>query len=170
MENAKLIFALATLSYFALTTNQNSLSQQEAVTNMEAQISAIGYGQQLIEQISTESFDEATTNQQVVSSTLQLTNSLSFGLDGSESSPDDVDDYDGMVYDIDTPRIDGFKAAVNVSYINPSTSQVTSTKTYIKQVEVVIWNSSFMSDSIKIYNWETYHNDVAAEEIFCKPY
>lgn len=170
MENAKLIFALATLSYFALTTNQNSLSQQEAVTSMEAQIAAIGYAQQLIEQISTESFDEATTNGSTVSNTSQLTTSLSFGLDGSESSPDDVDDYNGMVYDIDTPRIDGFKAAVNVSYINPGTSQVTSTKTYIKQVEVVIWNNSFMSDSIRIYNWETYHNDVEAKEIFCKPY
>ncbi len=170
MENVKLLFALASLSYFALMTNQNSLSQKDVVTNMEAQISAIGYAQQLIEQISTKSFDEATTDHQVVSSTSQLTTSLSFGLDGSESTPDDVDDYNGMIFDISTPRIEGFKAAVNVSYINPSTSQVTATKTYIKQVEIVIWNSSFMSDSIKIYNWETYHNDVAAEEIYCKPY
>ncbi len=158
MERILFILAILTFSMISLSTNNDILDRQVLVFQSEAIINAVGVAEQILEEISLESFDEETTNSQRVSSAGDLTSVLSLGSDGLEPSDDDIDDYDGRVISFDAGRIPGFQAIIDVAYAdtsNPSLDAISPT--YAKRVRISITNPDFMTDSLRIERLFTYY-------------
>lgn len=137
---------------FVLSTNNIILNQTDVAVSSEFQISAIGFGQSLIEEAKMKKFDEAE-----VSGTITTVNNLtavnSLGRDANETyvAPDssytgnfaslrnfdDFDDYNNYRRIVSSPRAENFAVSSTVSYVSETwpDSSVAS-RTFAKNSEL----------------------------------
>ena len=159
-HNILMIGAFLILSTITLSINNLILTTKKTIIGSEVQITGIGLGQALMDEITSRDFDENTTGDNQVHSASQLTASSSFGTEGSESPYDDVDDYHNYTTTINTPRIDGYEISVQVYYANETNpKENSSSQTYLKRVEITVKNQKYMGnpDSFSISSIVAYY-------------
>ncbi len=148
---------------FVLSTNNIILNQTDVAVSSEFQISAIGFGQSLIEEAKMKKFDEAE-----ITGTIQTVNNLtasgSLGRETGETytSPDssytgnfaslrnfdDFDDYNNYRRIVSSPRAENFTVSSTVTYVSETwpDSNVT-TRTFAKKIRVTV-TSPYLQRSI----------------------
>ncbi len=148
---------------FVLSTNNIILNQTDVAVSSEFQISAIGFGQSLIEEAKMKKFDEAEVSG-TVSTVSNLTLSNSLGRETGETyvAPDssytgnfaslrnfdDFDDYNNYRRIVSSPRADRFTISSTVSYVSETwpDSNVT-TRTFAKKMTVTV-SSPYLQNNV----------------------
>jgi len=148
---------------FVLSTNNIILNQTDVAVSSEFQISAIGFGQSLIEEAKMKKFDEAEVSG-TISTVNNLTVSGSLGRETGETytSPDssytgnfaslrnfdDFDDYNNYRRIVSSPRAENFAVSSTVSYVSETwpDSSVAS-RTFAKKLRVTV-SSPYMTNNV----------------------
>ena len=161
IESLKVVAAITLFSLVGLTTNRVMLSQGDTSRDGSAKIFAAGYAQQVLDEITTHDFDEATVGT-TVDTTTDLTLPASFGLDTGESSvadADDIDDYHNYQDTFTSDVMDSFRLRVDVRYMNGAdlTPLSGSNRSWLKEIRVTAWNNLYIVDSVRITYLSTYY-------------
>lgn len=148
------------LSTFVLYANGLMSDNVKVAGDNEYMITAISLAQSLIDEAKSKAFDEKAIAGSITS-TDSLTNPESFGRDGagefvilpdtvrndlvtSFARFDDIDDYDGYIRIVNTPRAEGYQVRAAVTYASetsPDSSK--STKTFCKRLTVTVTSPYF---------------------------
>ncbi len=148
--------ALVIFSMLALSMNSSILTSTETSIETESIRTATDIAQSMTAEITSKSFDHATTNG-TVDDIMDFTAPDLLGPE-SESYPNynDVDDFDGFSKTVTTPRLGDFTINVQVKYVprnNPD--QVVYYRTKMKRIRVVVDGSS-LENPITVYSWKCY--------------
>ena len=149
--------AIVLLAALVLNVNRSLLKSTDQTIQAEAIIAGTSVAQQVIDIISSKAFDEATIDT-VIESENDFTSPAYLGPDGSEvaSNYDDIDDYDGFVGVINTPRMGPDTARVTVRYVNPTSPGSTSNvRTRMKRIDVRVI-SPYLPDTLKMFYYSSY--------------
>lgn len=152
-----ILFASMTLSI-----NNNLNDYQSEMLQREVQITGMGYAQELIEQISQQPFDEKILLLNgLLGNLTDLTPLDELGPDVGESALgiiDDLDDFHGLVFQKDSPRIDGFELKVKVSYADTSNPAIDAlTPTALKRIHITMKNPNYLEDSLEVSTIVSYY-------------
>ena len=146
------IFSLAFLTFLIVRFYSTASLSFDTASNSQAIISATGYAQSLVEEISLRKFDEQTVSTEVDTSA-SLTNASSLGTDAGEYSVNQFDDIDDFKYYTRVDSSNGmgvFTTKVNVYYVSQSNlTDSTTTKSFLKKISVVTTNK-FLFGSVKL--------------------
>jgi hypothetical protein len=159
------------LSTFVLYANGLLFDNSKIAADNEFVITAISIGQSVIDEAKTKAFDEQTVAGTVTLRT-DLTSSYSLGTDGGEavSNPDtasesgsasfsrfdDVDDYNGYIRLVNTPRAEKYRVLAAVSYASetyPDSSKLA--QTFCKRITVTV-TSPFFAQPVTLFYAFTY--------------
>ena len=140
--------AIILIGQLILSGNESMSIGQGIVTESEAIAAATGIGQSMLERITCKSYDDS------ISAYMSPDRSSfkSVGRDGTEiagrdTSFDDIDDYNGYVDTVYTPRFGKFVVSCNVYFVNESAPyDSTISKTYSKRIDIRV-NNSYMVDT-----------------------
>jgi hypothetical protein len=166
MGNAFLLTlgALIILSLFTLTANGLINDNMTAAEQNEYYLTALSLGQSLIHEAKTKSFDQVTDTSAVLSP-LSLTPVSLLGPESGEfiALPDsgglatgyhsstaynDVDDYNGYVRIVNTPRAEGYRVTSYVQYASPTwPDSASGVATFCKEMTVTI-TSPYLSQPV----------------------
>ncbi len=156
------------LSTFILYANGLMFDNVEISSDNEYIITAIALGQSVIDEAKTKAFDENTVSK-TVTSPAGLTAVNALGRDGSGeavSNPDtvqedgaaaftkfdDIDDYNGYVRWVNTPRAENYSVQAAVTYASetyPDSSK--SIQTFCKKMTVTVTSPFFPQPVILTY-------------------
>lgn len=159
-QSMMVIVAMMLLGTFSLTINSTLVLSSSTGLEMEASLDALSYGHSLVDEILQRDFDEVTIGTRIfntadLSTTLGRESGEVFTLPDSSGSDvfqsrtmyDDVDDYNGYRRIIRNPRLDDFTLTVQVHYASEdSPFSVTGSKTFCKQVQVIVTNPYMPKD------------------------
>ena len=138
------IGALMLLSGVMLSLNNAVLTRDVIQYESEATLTATSLAQSLLEEARTRSFDEQTVPPKTVETPSSLTSAGNLGAETGEvitEDFDDVDDYNGFVRIVTTPRFGDYEQRVGVYYVRNGSLQTPLTyQTYLKRVDVTVWN------------------------------
>lgn len=149
--------AFAMLSILSLNMNRMMFSSMVLGLEMEATINVISYGQSMLDEILSKSFDEnAVDGIERLYSPSEATPEAAFGPDGpaevitgidslnlSQTTFDDVDDYHLYRRKVWDPRLGWSFIVDSVYYVQEENPDIrSSTQTFYKVVTVTIWNAS----------------------------
>ncbi len=148
--------ALVLLGTTVLTVNRSFTQQGVILEQTEVGVYAVSLATSMIEEASGMSFDQATDNSSVTTTTA-LTSPSSLGPEtGETTSPpssanfNDFDDYNNLKMGVKIAGVDSFTVASQVYYINPSTPDVqSSTATFFKRIDVRVYGTT-TADTIKM--------------------
>lgn len=149
--------AVVLLAALVLNVNRSLLKSTDQTIEAEAIIAATSVAQQVIDLVSSKAFDEATIDT-VIENVSDLTSPTYLGPDGTETAStfDDIDDYNGFLGVISTPRMGNDTARVTVRYVNPASPGTTSNvRTRMKKIEVRVI-SPYLPDTLKMYYYSSY--------------
>lgn len=145
---------------FVLSTNNIILNQTDVAVSSEFQISAIGFGQSLIEEVKMKKFDEAEVSG-TISTVNNLTASGSLGREtgetytspgssytGNFASLRNFDDYNNYRRIVSSPRAENFAVSSTVSYVSETwpDSSVAS-RTFAKKLRVIV-TSPYITNNV----------------------
>ncbi len=154
------IGGIVLLSTFVLFANGLLSDNIETSSDNEFMITAISLAQSVIDEAKAKAFDEITISDSVTSPT-DLTSANLLGRDGfgeSVSNPDtaqadqcqsfsqfdDLDDYNGYVRLVNTPRAEGYRVSASVSYASVTyPDSVKSSQTFCKRMVVTVTSPYF---------------------------
>lgn len=157
-ESLLVIGAVLTFSILSYAVNQTIISNTEWVIALEARNSAIAQAQQLMDQVTSLSFDENTTQGKSVNSPSELTAIKTIGRETGENLKDDVDDYNTITVAGDSSRFKGYQLLVEVSYVDSTKPTVASlSPTFIKKVTVTVSNSRYLPIPISLSSLVAYY-------------
>jgi hypothetical protein len=146
------IFSLAFLTFLIIRFYGTASLSFDTASNSQAIISATGYAQSLVEEISLRKFDENTVSADI-DTTASLTNSSTLGPDAGEysvSQYDDIDDFKNYTRVDSSNGMGTFTSKVNVFYVSQSNlTDSTTTKSFLKKISVVTTNK-FLFGSVKL--------------------
>ncbi|MFZ1731892.1 MAG: hypothetical protein WBQ23_13315 [Bacteroidota bacterium] len=149
--------AMLLLSILVLNTNRARFMSEQQMAQSEYTIAATAVGQSLISEISSKTFDAATSTYEFAAvSSFTAPNSL--GHNSSEVYPNynDVDDYHGFNTEISTPRAGTFRLSVVVDYVNPATPDVrSSVRTRTKRIRVGV-ASDFLDTPVNLVYYKSH--------------
>jgi len=147
IQNILLIGAFVLLSITILNVNDLMVTTDQSFINNESEIAGLGLAQSLMAEIIALAFDEKTTGNLRVRTPLELTLSSDFGPHGSEPVKDDVDDYQNYFKVMNTPRIDGYRLEVKVTYANTfNPKDDILSRSFLKRVKIIVTNPKFMKN------------------------
>jgi len=139
------IGAMIFLSMLILNVHSSTTDKLIILYSNEAVIEATGIVQAVFEEIQTKAFDENTISDAAKERNL-LTPVGSLGKDSSEvvyTDFDDIDDYSGLSITDSANVMGKFDLAVLVYYVDETSPyDSSSTRTYIKRVDISITNES----------------------------
>ena len=159
-----IIFTMLVLNFFSHNSTQttHSLYSQAVITGTEI-------GHSLLEEMSTNDFDEAVIGlTAALPSPALLTSKVNFGPDGIENKNDrttfdDFDDYHGYLFADSTEALGVFFVKVSVDYVSSSNPEIVSTSnTWYKRASLLITNEylrdegASIPDTIKLFLINTY--------------
>ncbi len=136
--------ALTILGLISISANKTMLSSSTIVLNSEAVITGTAVGQAEIEQILLKRFDQNLPPPYSTDSVNVLTSPSDLGPDAGETSVsdfNDIDDYNGYVDSVYTPRFGYYKRTCSVYYVTASSPDVNAeTQTFIKRIDITVYN------------------------------
>jgi hypothetical protein len=143
MQQLLTIGGIIIFTFLILSFNSSSINQSAYSDFNEAILVATGLGQGLIEEIHSKAFDENTVSS-AVDDISNLSPIYELKYDSGEitnTTFDDVDDYNGYSRDYTDKLFDNFNASVKVYYVNESNpAQSSSIQTFAKKVTITISN------------------------------
>jgi hypothetical protein len=152
-----LIGAIVLFTILSLNTYESVFNSSEITLNSEYILTALEVAEDITNQISEKSWDEATIST-FVQDSLFFTSPAAFGPDAGEVYPyfDDIDDFDNYSHVISTPRMGDYNSEIDVDYVTPNNPDVpVSFQTHIKRIKVEIsWNSE--NKSVTLYYYSCY--------------
>lgn len=172
------IGAILLFGMFLRSSNTLMMDNTQLASRIEYNITALSLGQSIIDEAKAKAFDERTAGLSFSLASPNLcTRWDSLGIDppsfSAEGVPnpdtaissgyrsilkfDDIDDYNGYIRLVNTPRAEGYWIAVVVTYadtINPDITYANS-RSWCKRMSVTVWNK-FMSDTVKLTYAFTY--------------
>lgn len=149
------------LSTFVLYANGLLFDNARIASDNEYVITAIALGQSVIDEAKMKAFDENTVTG-TVSSPGGLTNAYLLGREGggevvsipdtagvhgaaSFATFDDIDDYDGYIRIVNTPRAENYRIATTVAYASETfPDSAKSVQTYCKKMTVTVTSAFFI--------------------------
>lgn len=141
--------ALITFSMLAMNVNRSVITSTETTYGIEAVETAKDIGQSFITEAHSKPYDLYTVNN-TIEDLSDLTNPYSLGPATGESYENfnDVDDFDGLVKTINTPRLGTFTVSMMVYYVDPDNPdvKVTSHETQAKLITVSVTNPFLEKD------------------------
>lgn len=149
--------AVVLLAMLVLNVNRSLLKSTDQTIEAEAIIAATSVAQQVIDLVSSKAFDEATVDS-VIENVSDFTSPAYLGPDGIEvdSTYDDIDDYNGFMGIINTPRMGLDTARVTVRYVDPASPGTTSgIRTRMKKIDVRVI-SPYLPDTLKMFYYSSY--------------
>lgn len=150
--------AIVLLAALVLNVNRSLLKSTDQTIEAEAIIAATSAGQQVIDMISSKEFDENTIGT-YIEDISNFTASGSLGPETGELSVttyDDIDDFNGFLTSIQTPRMGLDTVRVSVSYVNPaSPGTASSSRTRMKKIEAAVI-SPYLPDTLKLYYYSSH--------------
>lgn len=166
------IGGIVLLTTFVLYANGLMFDNSKIASDNEYVITAISLAQSVIDEAKTKAFDEATILATITSAS-NLTPVHLLGPDGTGESMatidsvdgghprsmarfDDVDDYNGYVRVVNTPRAEGFRVQASVNYVsetNPDTPS--AARTFCKRLQVTV-TSPYVSQPVSLSYAFTY--------------
>lgn len=160
MDNSHLILVLAAivlLAILVLNVNRTILSSNDNTLQAEAITTTNSVAQQVIDLISSKSFDESTVNADITDIN-DFTSYASFGTITGETvnQYDDVDDYNNYFSVVSTPRLGNVNINVDVRFVNAVQPDVTiNARTRMKRVEVKA-TSVYLPDTLRLFYYTSY--------------
>ena len=159
------------LSTFILYASGLMSDNVKISSDNEYVITAIGLGQSLIEEAKLKAFDEATAAG-TVNAASQLSAANILGSDNGETvqNPDtaaangsasfakfdDVDDYNGYVRIVNTPRAENYRVRATVNYASETyPDSVKTIQTFCKRMTVTV-TSAYFPQPVNLYYSFTY--------------
>ncbi|MFA5832383.1 MAG: hypothetical protein WDA22_02795 [Bacteroidota bacterium] len=148
------IMALMLMGRIILSINTSTLDVGFTKDMAEYRITGTSLGTSMLEQVSALAFDEKTVDTSLTAlQASSLTNSISLGRDGGETSVntyDDIDDYNNYITIDSLEHSAIFQTRVTVSYVAVSGSDIvsTTTKGFSKQVVVNITSDYLVDYSV----------------------
>ena len=147
IQNILLVGAFVLLGIIILSLNNIIFTSNKSIIENEGHITGIGLAQALMEEITSQAFDENSTGNQFIRFLTELTESNEFGKEAGEPPFDDVDDYHNYTTTINTPRIDGYTLNAKINYANPFwPKNDVFIRTRLKRVVVTVTNKKYMHD------------------------
>jgi len=142
------------LGLFSLAANGLINDNQALSDQSEYYITAFSLAQSIIDEAKTKAFDQVTITSPVTSP-LSLTAPTLLGPDAGEAIPapdssslrvykstklfNDVDDYNGYVRLVNSPRANGYRLSVTVCYASPTCpDSILATQSYCKRMVVTV--------------------------------
>lgn len=150
------IMSMMVASLFAYNQHRSTLSMRMGMVNQDMEIRTTSVAVDLMEEIGSMEFDEATKSG-ILTSPLDLVfNSLLGGLlnPGETGGIDDIDDYDGVV--LQRTRMHNghtlqFTAEAQVEYVNEDGTSTSGVPSKFKKVELsVVSDDIAFSDTVRI--------------------
>ena len=150
------IGALLLLSLFTLTANGLISENERIAEENEYFVTSLSIAQSIIDEAKAKAFDQGTVSTPL-DSLIVLTLPINLGPETGEFVPvpdslgtggymstsffNDVDDYNGYVRVVDTPRAEGYAATVRVEYGSPTwPDSILTTSSFCKRMTVSVTN------------------------------
>jgi hypothetical protein len=160
-----MIGALLMLGLFTLTANGLIAENERIADENEYYLTSLSIAQSIIEEAKSKSFDQATVSAPL-DSLITLTLPGSLGPETGEFVPvpdsltpngylsltlfNDVDDYNGYVRVVNTPRAEGYSVTVHIDYASPTWPDSTlTTSSFCKRMTVTV-TSPLVSQAISL--------------------
>ncbi|MHB1688554.1 MAG: hypothetical protein ACYCVH_14470 [Ignavibacteriaceae bacterium] len=143
--------AMIILSFISLRFNSAVLNTSTTDLQSKVSLTAFSLADNLLEEIKSKSFDQATV-QFPTNSLSSLTPPSSLGPEAGEVYPNfnDVDDYNGFIDTVAAPYFETYYLTCKVEYVNGDLPDVvSSTQTFDKRVTVTA-TSPYLRNSISI--------------------
>ncbi|MBM4168026.1 MAG: hypothetical protein FJ215_02550 [Ignavibacteria bacterium] len=158
------IAALLLLGTTVISVNRNYSNHGMILRQSEIGLYAVSLATSIIEEASGNYFDEATINDNLLTTTA-LTSASGLGPDADEvTSPvsttafDDFDDYNNLNLTVTVPGVDVFRLRAQVFYVNPSAPNTpVTTKTFHKHLKISV-TSGAMADTVSMSYVFSYFN------------
>jgi hypothetical protein len=146
------LFAMALLSTMVVSMNRSVGNSNQVVFQSKLGVTAISIASSIIEEAQGKSFD-ANTDEDIATSTTQLTAVNNLGRETGESYPDsinDFDDFNNVIKQLTPDTLSGsFTVQCRVNYIDPlSPNTIQSSPTWHKKLTVSV-TSPQMIDTVK---------------------
>ena len=162
MGNSQMILivgAIVLLSVLSINANRSILTSTETTVNSEAILAATAMANELMNEICTKAYDEASVTSLITETNIpnSFTSSQYLGPDG-ENYPafDDIDDFNGYSRVTPSPRTGNFSSQVTVDYVNINNPDVAvAMKTRLKRIEVAVTNTTLL-DTLRLYYYSCY--------------
>jgi hypothetical protein len=140
--------AILLIGKLVLSGNESVTIGQGMVTESEAIATATGIGQSMLERITCRSYDDSVARYSSPDRSSFRTIGLDAGeIAGKDTSFDDIDDYNGFVDSVSTPRFGKYFVSCKVYFVNETAPyDSTASKTYTKRVDILV-NNTFMVDT-----------------------
>ncbi len=138
--------ALMILGMISISANKKMLNTGDTVLNSEAVITGTAVGQAEIEQITVKRFDQNLPPPKSTDNVDVLTSPADLGPDPGEDPTNaatfnDIDDYNGYVDSVMTPRFGYYRRTCSVYYVTADDpDQDAGTQTFIKRIDVQVYN------------------------------
>lgn len=147
MGTGQMLLALVALTILAsvtISSNKLILNETDVVQGSEAMITGTAIGQAMVEQITVKYFDQdvlppLSTDTATAFTPPSLLGPDSSDVPGVDTTYNDIDDYNGYVDSVNTPRLGYFKRSCEVYYVDGSGDSST-TQTFFKEIKVTISN------------------------------
>lgn len=160
------IGALLLLGLFTLTANGLIAENERIADENEYYLTSLSIAQSVIDEAKSKSFDQTTVSAPL-DSLLTLTLPMSLGPEPGEFVPvpdsltpngylsqsmfNDVDDYNGYVRVVNTPRAEGYTVNVRIDYASPTWPDSTvTTSSFCKRMTVTV-TSPLVSEAISLH-------------------
>lgn len=145
--------AIILLGMVILTTDKSITSNSQTIDFTNVELEAISKATSIIQAATDTSFDEATRNQ-TVSSTSQLTPPNQLGQESGPTDFDDFDDYNGtpggngLLWPPDSEATGTYEVLTRVYYVSGNDLTYSPVPTWSKRLDVKVWCTSFPKDTV----------------------
>lgn len=138
------LMALTILASVTISANKLVLDQTDTVQGSEAMITGTAIGQAMVEQITVKYFDQNVLPPLSTDSAAVFTPPSELGPDtsdvpGVDTTYNDIDDYNGFVDSVSTPRLGYFTRQCSVFYVDGNGDSST-VQTFYKKIRVTVEN------------------------------
>lgn len=149
MGSSQTLLVLAALTIFgmiSISANKRMLNTSDAVLNSETVITGTAIAQAEIEQVTTKRFDQNLPPPLTTDTVSALTSPEDLGPDPGEnpdhaSTFNDIDDYNGYVDSVNTPRFGYYTRRCSVYYVTETDPNGNAgTRTFIKRIDVTVYS------------------------------
>ncbi len=138
------LLALTILASVTISANRLVLNETDVVQGSEAMITGTAICQAMVEQITVKHFDQNVLPPMSTDTATAFTPPSQLGPDSSDvfdvdTTYNDIDDYNGFVDSVSTPRLGYFKRYCSVYYVHQDGDSST-VQTFLKKISVTVEN------------------------------
>lgn len=138
------LLSLTILASVTISANKLILNETDVVQGSEAMITGTAIGQAMLEQITVKEFDQNVLPPLSTDTATVFTPPSQLGPDSSDVAGDDttyndIDDYNGFVDSVSTPRLGYFVRQCEVYYVH-SDGDSSDVQTFFKKIKVFVEN------------------------------